>query len=203
MAAVLLITALALVALIALWPRTASAHCDAEDGPAVAAGRLALETAEPAVALAWVDEAGEAEVRAVFELALRARALGPEARAVADRLFLETLVRIHRAGEGAGFAGIRPAGKVDPVVAAADRAIEVGTLEPLVQLVPAERLPELGDRLATALALRDHDVRDVTAGRGWVGAYVRFVKAAEGDAHEHAVDPPPLPAAGALHRGDR
>lgn len=184
MSTILIIAGIALVAAIALWPRTASAHCDTEDGPAVAAGRLALEAGEPDVALAWVREAGEPEVRDVFGRAMRVRTLGGDARYVADRLFLETLVRVHRAGEGAGFEGIKPAGTTDPVIAAADRAYEEGTLEPLAGRVPAEALPELGRRLEAALAAKDHDVHDIGAGRRGVGAYIRFVTFAAGEDHE-------------------
>lgn len=185
MSIILAAAAIAAIGLIVLWPRSASAHCDTEDGPAVADGRLALETGDPSPALAWVHAEGDAEVREVFGLAQRVRALGGEARLVADRLFLETLVRVHRAGEGAGFEGIKPAGEIDPVVAAADRSIEVGEIEPLADLVPPERLPELEARLARALALKDHDVKDVEAGRRWVAAYVSFVKYAEGEEHGH------------------
>ncbi|MBI3748242.1 MAG: hypothetical protein HY262_05300 [Chloroflexi bacterium] len=185
MSIILAAAAIAAMGLIVLWPRSASAHCDTEDGPAVAAGRLALETGDPSPALAWVHAEGDAEVREVFALAQRVRALGGEARLVADRLFLETLVRVHRVGEGAGFDGIKPAGRVDPVVVAADRAIESGKLEPLAGLVSPERLPELRARLARALALKDRDVEDVEAGRRWVAAYVSFVKYAEGEEHEH------------------
>lgn len=186
MSTILLAAAIAAIGLIVLWPRRASAHCDTEDGPAVADGGRALETGDPSPALAWVHAEGDAEVREVFGLAQRVRALGGDARLMADRLFLETLVRVHRAGEGAGFEGIKPAGEIDPVVAAADRAIDVGEIEPLAGLVPPERLPELQARLARALALKDHDVRDVEAGRRWVAAYVSFVKYAEGEEHEHA-----------------
>lgn len=185
MSIILAAAAIAAISVIILWPRSASAHCDTEDGPAVTDGRLALETGDASAALAWVHAEGDAEVREVFGLAQRVRALGGEARLVADRLFLETLVRVHRAGEGAGFDGIKPAGQVDPVVVAADRSIEAGEIEPLASLVPPERLPELRARLARALALKDHDVKDVDAGRRWVAAYVSFVKYAEGEEHEH------------------
>ena len=185
MSSILAAAAIAAIGVIVLWPRSASAHCDTEDGPAVTDGRLALETGDPSPALAWVQADGDAEVREVFSLAQRVRALGGDARLVADRLFLETLVRVHRAGEGAGFDGIKPAGQVDPVVAAADRSIEVGEIEPLAGLVPPARLAELRARLARALSLKVHDVRDVEAGRRWVAAYVGFVKYAEGEEHEH------------------
>jgi hypothetical protein len=185
MSIIIVAAAIAAAGIIVLWPRPASAHCDTEDGPAVTDGRVALDTGDPSPALAWVHAEGDAEVLGAFGLAQRVRALGGDARLVADRLFLETLVRLHRAGEGAGFDGIKPAGQVNPVVAAADRAIEVGEIEPLASLVPPERLPELRTRLARALALKDRDVKDVEAGRRWVAAYVSFVKSAEGEEHEH------------------
>ena len=185
MSIILVAAAIAATGIIVLWPRSASAHCDTEGGPAVTDGRLALATGDPSPALAWVHAEGDAEVREVFGLAQRVRALGGEARLVADRLFLETLVRVHRAGEGAGFDGIKPSGQVDPVVAAADRSIEAAEIEPLSGLVPRERLLELRARLGRALTLKDHDVRDVEAGRRWVAAYVSFVKYAEGEEHEH------------------
>ncbi len=170
--------------------------------PAVTDGRLALDTGDPSPALAWVQAEGDAEVREVFGLAQRVRRLGGEARLVADRLFLETLVRVHRAGEGAGFDGIKPAGEVDPLVAAADRAIEAGGIAPLTGLVPPERLPELRARLARALTLKDHDARDVEAGRRWVAAYVSFVKYAEGEEHEHDDASHERDAAGPQHDHD-
>lgn len=185
MSIILAAAALVAAGVIILWPRSASAHCDTEDGPAVADGRRALQAGDPGAALAWVHADGEAEVRDVFGMAQRVRALGGEARLVADRLFLETLVRVHRAGEGVGFEGIKPAGTIDPVVAAADRAIELRDMGPLDGLVPPDRLPELRARLARALALQDHDARDVEAGRRWVAAYVSFVKYAEGEEHGH------------------
>ncbi|HEX7950219.1 MAG TPA: DUF6448 family protein [Candidatus Limnocylindrales bacterium] len=202
MSMILATVAIAAIGVIVLWPRSASAHCDTEDGPAVTDGRLALDTGDPSPALAWVHPDGDAEVREVFGLATRVRALGGEARLVADRLFLETLVRVHRAGEGAGFDGIRPAGQVDPVVAAADRSIDAGEIEPLAGLVPPERLPELRARLERALALKDHDVKDVEAGRRWVAAYVSFVKYAEGEEHGHGDASPGHDRAAPEHHHD-
>ncbi len=184
MITILFVAAIAIVAATTLWPRTASAHCDTEDGPAVAAGRLALEAGDPDVALAWVRDTGEPEVRDVFRRSLRVRTLGDDARYVADRLFLETLVRVHRAGEGAGFEGIKPGGTIDPVVAAADRAYDVGSLDPLAGLVPGDRVRELDRRLEAALAAKDHDVHDIAAGRKAVAAYVDFATFAAGEDHE-------------------
>jgi Family of unknown function (DUF6448) len=46
-------------------------------------------------------------------------------REVADRYFFETVVRVHRAAEGASFTGLKPAGlDVGPIIPVAERAIE-------------------------------------------------------------------------------
>lgn len=183
----MMLIALGIFVVIALWPRSADAHCDTMDGPAVADGRKALTSGNLNHALKWIGPKAERELREVFEPSLRVRALGGDATTVADRLFLETLVRLHRAGEGAGFDGLKPSGTVvDPVVVAADAAIASGRVDPLSGLVPAERLPELERRLRAALALKDFPVDDVAAGRRYIAAYVRFFTYAEGEEHEHA-----------------
>lgn len=177
----------ATLAAVLLWPRRASAHCDTMDGPTARDGVTALETGDLAHALKWVMPDGEAELREVFDRALAARRLGAEAQLVADRWFLENLVRIHRAGEGAPFTGLQPAGvPVDEKVAAADRSVEQGDLTPLAGLVEPDRWPELERRFARVLERREHDVHDVDAGRAYIEAYVSFFKFAEGhEDHEH------------------
>ena len=109
--------------------RPASAHCDTNDGPAVTDGRRALDCGNVNIALKWVRPEDENEVRTAFERARRVRTAGGEAAVLADQWFLENLVRIHRAGEGAAYDGIKPAGTVIPAqVRAADEALERGTI---------------------------------------------------------------------------
>lgn len=176
----------ATLALVALRPRTASAHCDTLDGPTAKDGLLALETGEFAHASKWVAPEGEAELRVIFDRARGARTAGAEAKAVADQWFLENLVRIHRAGEGAPYTGLQPAGvAVDEKVAAADRAVDEGDLRALAGLVPPERWDELERRFARVLERRGYDVTDVDAAREYVDAYVSFFKYAEGHDHDH------------------
>jgi hypothetical protein len=164
----------------------ADAHCDTADGPAVTDGRRALETGNLNLALKWIQADAEAELADVFDKALAVRQLGPQAAEVADRLFLETLVRLHRMGEGVGFTGIQPSGaKVDPVVVAADRALDRGEDRELIALVPAARRGELHRRFELALGKKSFDVDDVPAARDYVAAYVSFFKYAEGEDHEH------------------
>ncbi|MEI2808909.1 MAG: DUF6448 family protein [Nocardioides sp.] len=172
--------------LAAMRPVRVQAHCDTAEGPAVKDGRKALETGNLNYALKWIPADGEAELRDVFEKALKVRPLGVEAAELADRLFLETMVRIHRSGEGVGFTGIQPEGtQIDPVVKAADEAIALGSDADLLPLVPEERRAELDERFQSALAIKDFDVDDVAAGRRYLAAYVSFFKYAEGEDHEH------------------
>ena len=49
-------------------------------------------------------------VRRNFDQAVAVRKAGGASRDLADRYFFETLVRVHRAGEGAPYTGIKPPG---------------------------------------------------------------------------------------------
>lgn len=178
--------AVASVVLALLVPVRARAHCDTMDGPTVADGRRALESGNVNHALKWVGEPHEAELASAFHLARKVRGLGDDARELADRHFLETLVRLHRAGEGEPYTGIKPSGvPVDRAVAAADRCVATGSMAPLQGLVPEEEMEELRRRFDRVLATRDFDVDDVAAGRTFIAAYVDFFHFAEGEEHGH------------------
>ncbi|HLT81435.1 MAG TPA: DUF6448 family protein [Cyclobacteriaceae bacterium] len=176
-----------LLAGLGMLSQASFAHCDTKDGPVVAAAIKALEENNVNYVLIWVPAADEAEIRDAFERTTKVRALGPEARALADNYFFETLVRIHRAGEGVPYTGVLPAGTpVDEKILAADKSIELGSLDPLADLVPKEDFPELKRRFDRAMALKNYDVNDVRAGREYVDAYVQFFHFAEGEgAHGH------------------
>jgi len=107
-------------------------HCDSMDGPVVKAARLALETKNVNLVLPYVPKEGEAEVIRAFDRVLPLRADG--AREIADLYFFETVVRIHRAGEGAPYTCLKPAGLSEgPVIPVAERAIEAGSPDELVK----------------------------------------------------------------------
>jgi hypothetical protein len=164
--------ALAAVAL----PGRADAHCDTMDGPVVAAAQQALATGALEPMLIWVHEEDEPEIRHAFEHVRRVRALGGDAATLADRFFFETVVRLHRAGEGEPYTGLKPAGTdVGRAVPAGDRALESGSVEELRHLLHAvvdERLDEL---FADAHRKRGFAADNVAAGREYVEAYVQFM----------------------------
>lgn len=157
-------------------PPAARAHCDGLDGPVVKAAEKALELRDASYALIWVQPEGEAEVRAAFEQALAVRGLTPQARALADRHFFETLVRVHRAGEGAPFTGLKPAGvDAGPAIPAADRALAEGSMKSLSGLLTEELSAGLHRHFDEVAAARTYDPRDLSAGRRFVKAYVEYI----------------------------
>lgn len=167
-------TAGVLVAL-AVTAAPARAHCDTMNGPVVKAAQRALEARDVTPVLAWVRPGDEAEIRDAFAQALAVRGLGPQARALADRYFFETLVRVHRAGEGEPYTGLKPAGApVDPAVAAADAALETGTVDALAAMVAEHAGKGIRARFERAATLRAKADTSVDAGRAFVEAYVQF-----------------------------
>ncbi|MGW0750805.1 DUF6448 family protein [Streptomyces sp. NPDC002587] len=146
-------------------------HCDSLDGPVVRAARLALQEGDVNHVLPYVPQEGEQEVREAFALADQARSFGPTAREVADRWFFETVVRVHRAGEGAPFTGLKPAGlDIGPVIPAAERALDGGSANELAQLLCAIVREQVEARHAHAMALKEHAGDGVTAAREYVEA---------------------------------
>jgi hypothetical protein len=161
------------------WTAAAQAHCDTLDGPVVSAARTALDTGNPNLVLVWVQKSDEAEIRAAFEKTRAVRKAGGEAKALADQYFFETLVRVHRAGEGAPYTGLKPAGKPEPAVAAADRAVETGKLEPLAKLVSERMHVGLDRQFRDVMARKTYNPNDVASGRAYVHSYVEYVHYAE------------------------
>ena len=170
------------------------AHCDGVDGPVVKAAQKALDTRNPALVLIWVREKDEPEIREAFDRTLAVRMLSAAARELADRYFFETLVRLHRAGEGEPFTGLKPAGRdLGPAIPASDRAIDDGSIEPVVKLLSDAVQSGLRDHFKETLALKAFKPGDVAAGREYVKAYVEFIhyverlyEAATTSAHGHS-----------------
>jgi hypothetical protein len=168
------------VLLLSTLPSAARAHCDTLDGPVVQTARKALDTGNLNPVLAWVRPQDEAEIQAAFARALAVRKSGPEARALADTWFLETVVRVHRAGEGAPYTGLRPAGAdLGPAIASADKAIDSGSPAAVEQLLVDVVKAGVQERFAR-LKAQKRPGEDVAAGRAWVQAYVPYVHYAEG-----------------------
>ena len=163
------------------WPASAQAHCDAVDGPVATAALKALDTQNVNLILPYAPAAAEAELTAAFEEALLVRGLGPAARTLADRYFMETAVRLHRAGEGAPYTGLKPAGTdFGPAIPAAEKAVESGRLESLQHLMSQQVRRGISARFEHVLArkavAKEPAARaGVQAARGRVSAELEFI----------------------------
>ena len=175
------VTIAAPIAAMAWWmlcamPATASAHCDSLDGPVVKAAQQALDTRDVSAVLIWVGAGDEAEIRAAFDQTLAVRELDPRAKQLADRYFFETVVRVHRAGEGAPYTGLKPAGRdLGPAIPAADRALAAGSAEAVFRLLAGQLEAGLHAHFEAAFMARDWKSGDVEAGRRFVKAYVEYI----------------------------
>jgi hypothetical protein len=162
----------------------ARAHCDAIGGPVTSAALRALDTDNVNVVLPYVPASAEPELTAAFAQALTVRAQGAEAKALADRFFMEAAVRLHRAGEGAPYTGLKPAGTdFGPAIPAAEQALATGRVEPVLQLLSREIEHGLRDRLAQAGAAHAPEPKaaaEVPAAREHVRGQLGFIAYVEG-----------------------
>ncbi len=162
--------------MILLMACLAYAHCDGLDGPVVKAAQRALETGNIDGILIWVQKADEPQIKAAFQRTLAIRKLNPEAREFADMYFFETVVRIHRSGEGAPFTGLKPAGRdLGPAIPSADRAIDTGSSEALSNLLAGTVREQIDKRFRQVMELSKYPKNDIEAGRKYVKAYVEYI----------------------------
>lgn len=170
----LLTVGFVLLASISLFfPKSAAAHCDTMDGPVVKAAEIALAKGDVTPVLKWVQKDDEEEIHRAFNRTLSVRNTSSEARELADMYFFETLVRIHRAGEGAPYTGLKPAGtKIDPVIDEADRALGLASVDNLTTAVQQVVVQGIKKRFKHALESKVHAEESVEAGREFVEAYV-------------------------------
>ena len=146
-------------------------HCDSMDGPVVAAARRALEQGDVAIVLPYVPAHAEAEVTAAFQQVLPIHGISGLAGELADRWFFETVVRLHRAGEGAPYTGLKPAGlDVGPVIPVAERALRTGSADELIQVLTEVVADQAKARLDRAMALQQQEHGSVAGAREYVEA---------------------------------
>jgi hypothetical protein len=156
-------------------PRIVLAHCDTLSGPVVQAAREALAKGDVTPVLKWVKQDKEAEIRSAFGRTLAVRQQSKEAAELADRYFFETLVRVHREGEGEPYAGLKPGEAVDPGIEAADKALEAGSDDQLIRRINHRIADGIKDRFRRVIVTKQHMNDSVEAGREYVEAYVGFI----------------------------
>jgi len=154
----------------------ALAHCDTLDGPVVNLARQALAKGDVKIILPWVSAEKEGEIRKAFDLTMAVRGKGEKERELADTYFFETMVRVHREGEGAPYTGLKPAGlDPGPAIPAADKALESGNPGPLLKLVNEKIHEGIHKYYMEAKEKKAHAGESVEAGRAYVNAYVPYL----------------------------
>lgn len=163
------------VVLLFLSAHRSEAHCDTPEGPVISDAVKAFETRSPDLVLKWVRQEDEDEIREAFQKALKVSDFGEESREMARMWFFETLVRVHRAGEGAPYEGLRPSDSVSPVVKLADEALEKSDVRELAEKISAHVKDSVTKRFEHARSLKAESCRSPEAGRKYVKAYVDYV----------------------------
>jgi len=185
-----------LVAIMLALPPLAWGHCDTLDGPVVVDARTALAKGDITPVLKWIPAKEEGEVREAFVKALAVRGKGKEAQELADTWFFETLVRVHRASEGAPYTGLKAGGAEEETIAAADKALATGKVDDLVKLVVEAVEHGIRHRFEETVEKKKHAEHAVEYGRAYVASYVEFIHYGE-RIYQAAAHPPSHHAEGA------
>jgi hypothetical protein len=155
------------------------AHCDTMNGPVVTDAKSALEKGVVTGVLKWVKPEYETELKAAFSLAVQVRSQNPQSKEFADKYFYETLVRLHRAGEGAPYTGLKDT-PPEPIIVMADEALAKGTSDEMIKEIQAHLAAAIKEKFDKALQAGKNKDKSVEAGREFVEAYVQYTHYIEG-----------------------
>ena len=158
--------------------------------------KAALAKGDVTPVLKWIPGKEEGEIREAFAKALAVRGKGAEAQELADTWFFETLVRVHRASEGAPYTGLKAGGAEEETIAAADTALAAGKVDELVKLVVGAVEQGIRHRFEETVERKKHAEHDVEHGRAYVASYVEFIHYGE-RIYQDAAHPPSHHAEGA------
>lgn len=151
------------------------AHCDTMSGPVAVAARESLQTEDFKPVQIWVGKEQEKELRDNFEQCLTVYKQGGRARELAEKYFIETAIRLHRAAEEMPFTGVKPAQPLPSDIAAAEKALEKEDAKIITDLLTEELATETQKWFKKAIQAKKHKDENVKAGREWVDAYVKYV----------------------------
>lgn len=169
----------AAIFLAAIFPYKSYAHCDSYDGPVIQDAYKALAENNVNLILKWVEPQFEREITDLFDKTLQYQNEDPQVFRLLEKHFLETLVRVHREGEGEPFTGLKPAGTTAKIISKTDAAISNGSLDGF--LVEFDRhinsfIQKKYDRVLKLDKIKDRSVED---GRAYVEAYVDYTHSVE------------------------
>lgn len=159
---------------VALSTGLAFAHCDTTSGPVIQEAKAALEKGEVTPVLKWITKENEAGIKTAFAKTVAVRAKGPEAKELADQYFLETLVRLHRAGEGFPFTGIKDE-PPEKIIQLSDQALAADSPDELIKKIQGHIGEVIRTKFNTVVETAKNKDKNVEAGRAYVAAYIKYM----------------------------
>ena len=164
-------------------PQLASAHCDSYDGPVIKDAMIAFEQQNVEPVLKWVEPKYDEVITEKFNQTLKLQGDNEEVNKILRTHFLETLVRLHREGEGASFTGLKPAGSMTPMVEMADNSLDKNDIDNVIKKVNNHLGEVLKERFTKAMELSKTKDNSVEEGRAYVDAYVQYTHTLEALEH--------------------
>jgi len=144
-------------------------HCDSLSGPVIKMAKKALETGNVKLILPYVPEESEDEVITAFNKVLPLHNQPNGVKDIADTFFFETVVRLHRAGEGALYTGLKPAGLYEgPIIPIAEKAIETDSVEELKETLTYIIASEVEQRFEHMQYMKQYAEESVEDAREYV-----------------------------------
>jgi len=169
-----------MLALLLLSSQATFAHCDSYDGPVIKEAVKALETNNVNLVLKWVDEDQEEEITTLFNKTYELRNGDREIYEIIEKHFFETLVRLHRATEGVGYTGLKPAGSATPIIKMADNSIATSSVDDLATKFTAHIEKVVKEKYDKVMELSKVKNESLEKGREYVAAYVDYTHTLEG-----------------------
>ena len=155
------------------------AHCDSYDGPVIKDALKALKQNKVELVLKWVEPKYEKEITAKFNQTLKLTGNNKEVNKILETHFLETLVRLHREGEGEPYTGLKPAGSVTPIIQLADESILKSSADDLLIKLKAHIESDLRTKYLLVEKLNKTKDNSLEEGRAYVAAYVAYTHTLE------------------------
>jgi hypothetical protein len=160
--------------LVVAYSLPASSHCDSYDGPLIKDALKAIETEQVTMVMKWIEPEYEEEIKALFDKTVSLKQGDQEIYRILEKYFLETLVRLHRAGEGAPYTGLKPAGSASGIVVMADEAIAEEDIEGLIHKLQDHLSANVKELYLEVAEKRNTKENSVEEGRDYVRAYVVY-----------------------------
>ena len=183
-----LIFSVGLFLFIGLLPQKILAHCDSYDGPVIQDALEAIDKNDVNLVFKWIDETHEPEIESLFNKTLKYKNDDQEVYQLLERHFLETLVRLHREGEGEPYTGLKPAGSTKKIIGMTDAVLQDQNINGFLSKFGshvAQVIQQKYDTVARLKKVKDHSVEE---GRAYVAAYVDYTHTIEAlhDILEHS-----------------